>query len=188
MRHLRFLLFGCTVVLGSILVSSPAHAAAPNFSISATSVTMPSSGSGSIPFTLTSVNGYVGSIVVQCSDVNAPTGAKIPYCGAGLLHAYDLAANTVVKDNLTLAPYGAPIPAGLAGGALLLGFGLRRRRKSRWATLALALVGTLFCLGGAVGCGGNPNGMTPGTYTYTVTASDIKTNLAVSTTANVTVH
>jgi hypothetical protein len=37
-----------------------ALAAAPGFTISATNITMPSSGNGSIPITLTSVNGFAG--------------------------------------------------------------------------------------------------------------------------------
>jgi hypothetical protein len=42
----------------------PAATPAPSFTISATNVAMPLSGIVSIPFTLTSVNGFVGSVAV----------------------------------------------------------------------------------------------------------------------------
>jgi hypothetical protein len=83
--------------------------------------------------------------------------------------------------------------AGLAlAGALLLGFGMRRR-ASRWLTLVLLAVGTLAGPAGISACGGSGNGMTPGTYLYTITASfeaDPVTPLgqAVTTTISVTVR
>ena len=180
------LFFGLLLVFGSVLDSLPAYAATPGFTVSATDVTMPSSGDGSIPFTLTSVNGYVGTVVVQCPAVNAPTGARVPICGEGPLKAYSLTADGAVTNTLALLPYGSPVP--VAASALLFGFGLWRKRKVRWPTLALVLMGSLVILGGFLGCGGGTPGMTPGTYAYTVTATDLKTNASVSTTANVTVR
>jgi hypothetical protein len=146
---------------------------------------MPSSGDGSIPFVLTSVDGYIGTVAVQCPEVNAPAGARIPYCGGGPVFAFDLTADETVNGNLALTPYGVPVP--LAAGGLLIGLALRRR-KGGWPTLALVLAGTLASLGEIVGCGGGTSGMTPGTYPYTITATNAKTNVVVSTTANVTVR
>ena len=81
MKRRWSLLFVWMVAFGSVLDSLPAHAAPPSFTISATNVTLPSSGDGSIPFVLTSVDGYVGTVAVSCPEVNAPAGARIPYCG-----------------------------------------------------------------------------------------------------------
>jgi hypothetical protein len=186
MKRRCVFLFVWVLGLAAVLDSSPAHAATPSFTISATSVTMPSSGDGSIPFVLTSVDGYAGTVAVQCPEVNAPPRAKIPNCGGGPLIAFDLTANKTVDGSLVLTPYGVPVP--LAAGALLLGLALRRRRTIGWPTLALVVAGTLASLGGVTGCGTGNSSMTPGTYTYTIMATDTKTNVAVSTTANVTVR
>jgi hypothetical protein len=188
MKRRCFYLFAWVLAFGAGLDSVPAHAATPSFTISATNVTMPSSGNGSIPFVLTSVDGYVGTVAVQCPEVNAPARARIPDCGGGPLFAFDLTANETVDGNLILTPYGVPVP--LAVGALLVGLALRRRRTVGWPTLALAVAGTPASLGGVIGCGTGNSSMTPGTYTYTytITATDAKTNVVVSTTANVTVR
>jgi hypothetical protein len=179
------LLFVWVVAFGAVPNSLPAHASTPSFTISATNVIMPSSGDGSIPFVLTSVDGYVGTVAVSCPEVNAPTGARIPDCGGGPVFALNLTADEKATGNLVLTPYGVPVP--LASGALLIGLALRRR-KIGWPTLALVLACTLASLGEVVGCGSGTSGMTPGTYAYTLTATDAKTNVVVSTTANVTVR
>jgi len=186
MKRRWLLLFVGMLAFGSVLDSLPAHAATPSFTISATNVTLPSSGDGSIPFVLTSVDGYVGTVAVSCPEVNAPAGARIPYCGGGPVFAFSLTAEERVTGNLTLTPYGVPVP--LAAGALLVGLTLRRKRKVAWPPLALVLACTLASLGEIAGCGSGTSGMTPGTYAYTITATDAKTNVVVSTTANVTVR
>ena len=185
MKRRWSLLFVWMVAFGSVLDSLPAHAAPPSFTISATNVTLPSSGDGSIPFVLTSVDGYVGTVAVSCPEVNAPEGARVPYCGGGPVFAFSLTAEKTVTGNLTLTPYGVPVP--LAAGALLVGLTLRRR-KVAWPPLALVLACTLASLGAVAGCGSGTSGMTPGTYAYTITATDARTNVVVSTTANVTVR
>ena len=185
MKRRWLLLFVGMLAFGSVLDTLPAHAATRSFTISATNVTLPSNGDGSIPFVLTSVDGYVGTVAVSCPEVNAPAGARIPYCGGGPVFAFSLTAEERVTGNLTLTPYGVPVP--LAAGGLLIGLALRRR-KGGWPTLALVLAGTLASLGEAVGCGGGTSSMTPGTYPYTITATNAKTNVVVSTTANVTVR
>jgi hypothetical protein len=165
------------------LGSLPARAYAPSFTITATSVTMPSTGDGSMPFTLSSVNGYVGHVGVQCTGVDAPMGAKVPYCGGGPVIAYSLGANEVLQQTLVLTPYGVPVP--LATGTLLMVFAVRRRKSRALIGMAAGMVASLGLI---AGCGSGNSGMTAGTYAYTIVATDTKTNIVVTTSANVTVR
>jgi hypothetical protein len=48
-------------------------------------------------------------------------------------------------------------------------------------------VGALAGLAGISACGGNNSVVTPGTYAYTVTATDVNTSATVTATFNVTV-
>jgi len=207
---LGFLLTCSTVVFGS---SAPPST--PDFTITATSVTMSSStttGVGSSSFTLTSVNGYTGSVHVDCTYPTAPTGVKMPFCGAGyaggavvpVMPPITLTANQVVTGTVPFynfaAPCANPCPAslprsgghglapGLAlAGALLLGFGIRRRRAAPWLTLTLLAAGALAGLAGISACGGNNNVVTPGIYAYTITATDTTTQVSQASSINVTV-
>lgn len=82
---------------------------------------------------------------------------------------------------------GHGLAQGLAlAGALLFGFGFRRR-AARWLTLTLFAVGTLTGLAGISACGGNNSVVTPGTYAYTIMAKDLNTNASVTTSVNVIV-
>jgi hypothetical protein len=71
-------------------------------------------------------------------------------------------------------------------GTLLLGFGIWRRAR-RWLALMVFAVGILAGLAGISACGGNNSVVTPGTYAYTITATDTKTAVAVNTSINVMV-
>ena len=181
-----------------------ALAATSDFTVAATNVTMSSSsssGTGSATFTLTSVNGYTGSVNVNdCEPPTPLAGEKLPFCGGSVAHApYTLAANQVVMGSLPLYNSPVPVPAsllhrrghglatGLAlAGALLSGLGLGCRGR-RWITLTLLAFCALFALAGISACGNNNNYVTPGTYTYTVTATDVATSATVTATFNVTV-
>ena len=120
---------------------------------------------------------------------------------------YSLAANGTVQGNLVMGttlcrPSGPCVePAklererwGAAGGfalagTLLLSLGLRRK-ATRWLMLALIAFVTLAGMTGVSGCGSEAT-FTPGTYTFTITASGFLTGtnveLSETTTANVTV-
>jgi len=208
------------VVLGLLLTASfvfagfPALAATPSFTITATNATLSSntsSGAGTSTFTLTSVNGYAGSVIVGCQPPTPPVGVKVPYCGGGYASPgaipaqppITLAANQVVTGTVPF--YNAPVPcsnpcpaslvrprshrlaSGLAlAGTLLLGFGVWRRAR-RWLALMVFAVGILAGLAGISACGGNNSVVTPGTYAYTITATDTKTAVAVNTSINVMV-
>ncbi|MGH9598474.1 MAG: hypothetical protein ACRD27_01310, partial [Terracidiphilus sp.] len=148
-------LFGTFLAVISGATSVRAQAAAPSFTITASNATMPTSGDGSIAFTLTSVNGFAGSVAVGCGPANPPTGAILPQCnyaGGGVASPpYTLTANGTVTGSLNLVAYippcSGPCPVSLPlrpehggaaslalAGVLLLGLGFRRR-AARWLTL-----------------------------------------------------
>ncbi len=208
------LLFAAILAISLGPAGKSALAATPSFTISASNVTMPASGNGSIPFTLTSVNGYSGTIGVDCSPPNLPAGTTLPACGGSpIAVSYTLTADAVTQGTVplsaTLCPPSNPsvcpvkfnrtrrgFGAGLAlAGVLLVGLGFRRR-TARWFTLMLLAAGTLAGMAGMTACGGNT--LTPGTYTFTVTGytftvtgqgtgTTTDAQLTESTTVNVTV-
>lgn len=210
-------LLGILAVVAVMLSGAPLWAAAtPSFTITATNVTLSSStssGAGSSSFTLTSVNGYAGQVRVGCQPPIPPAGVKVPYCGYGVPiptgaavpaePPITLTANEAVPGTISFynaaVPCGNPcpvnlpsqghrgLPQGLAlAGALFFGFGFRRR-AARWLTLTLLAVGALAGLAAISACGGDNNVVTPGTYTYTISATDVTTSVSVTTSINVTV-
>jgi hypothetical protein len=199
MRARRFSLFFLFFSLCLGFSGTLAWAATPGFSIAATNVTLTASGTGSTTFTLTSLNGYTGLVAVTCDATNPPVGAKLPYCGGGPIVAFTLTADKAVSGSMGFYTGAVPLAAGLTHGAgytpaaglalagsLLLGLGFRRRAR-HWLLLALLAVGTLAGLAGISACGGNANGLTPGTYQYTMTATDVNTSAQVTSSFNVTV-
>ncbi len=214
MQRYSLLVLGILATLGVVFFSSSARAATPGFTIAATGVSMSStasSGVGSSSFTLTSVNGYSGSVRVGCAPPTPPTGVKVPFCGNGVPVSgaipvqppITLAANEVVTGTISFYNFPVPcsnpcpvslprhkghglVPGFALAGALLLGFGFRRR-AARWFTLTLLSVGVLAGLAGISACGGNNSVVTPGTYVYTITATDINSSAAVNTSINVNV-
>ncbi|MHB8304072.1 MAG: hypothetical protein ACYDC6_14830, partial [Acidobacteriaceae bacterium] len=192
------------LTLGFGFGSAQAFAATPSFTISASNITMPFSGTGSIPFTLTSVNGFAGTVHVTCTAPNPPAGVRVPAVSEGgpVTPPYVLTANATAKGVIViLASPPVPTPARLnhprpgegaswaLAGALMLGLGLRSRRAHRFTRLLLA-VGMLIGLMGISACGSSPETLTPGSYTYTLNANAYdqnNTSLSASTTVNVTV-
>jgi hypothetical protein len=177
-----------------------------SFTIAAENTTMPTRGTGTIQWTLTSVNGYKGLITVDCSPTNPPRGANLPWCeGPVNPPPFGLTANETLSETFLLsatpgsgvqsllhrAPPGRPASLGGAAslalaGVLLFGMGFRRS-VARWVRLALLPVCAFTALVSTSACGGYSNTLTPGTYAYTLTALDLNTNESVSTTAYVTV-
>jgi hypothetical protein len=196
------------VVAVVVFSCSPVLAATPSFSVAATNVTMSSnaaSGTGSTSITLTSVNGYAGTVGFICSPPTTAGGVNLPVCNFGgpayvlfeTLTANQTATGTIAFRNspppCNPCPVNMPrrgghrLPSSLAlAGALLVGLGFRRRAP-RWLTLALFTVGSLAGLVGIGACGGNNSVVTPGTYTYTVSAVDMKTSASMTTSVMVTV-
>lgn len=189
------------LLLALPLRAAPAasQSTAGTFTISAGSATITPTGSGAIPFTLTSVNGFAGSIVVGCQPPDVAAGVKIPTCGGGPVRLYTLSADQALTGTLTLYSYGSGVPAAimpvknpalavLLVVLLLSGLTLRRRSARRLA-LPLVLI-ALIPFSWISGCGTGPQGFTPGTYAYTVTASEYGsvTPLQEGATATVTIR
>lgn len=214
MRSYRLAAFLGMIFVGSVTFTGiPAAAATPSFTITATNVTMSSSdsaGIGSSSFTLTSIDGYTGTLQIGCNIPTPKIGVTVPSCGYGAAGAaaisieppsIALAANQVVTGTV---PFTNPVPcSGRCGisarregdrleqslalaGALLVGFGFRRRAP-RWLALMLFALGTLAGLAGISACGASNSVVTPGTYAYTISATDINTDVSVTSSINVTV-
>jgi hypothetical protein len=199
----------CLVVLSTLAFAACAAQVplpAPSFKISASNVTMPSSGMVSIPFTLTSVNGFVGSVAVQCVGPTEPAGVKAPFCeDFGPVRAYPLTADGTTTGSfevVAIPPKVVPVVSGVnplrhgrgaswaLAGILMLGLGLQGRRTRRFARVLLAIGGIGLTGMGISGCGGPPT-LTPGAYTFTLNANSVSDTLSLSlsasTTATVTV-
>lgn len=212
MKDCRTSLFIAVLFAFLAVISIPSASAAtpsPSFTTTATNVTMStntSSGTGSSTFTLTSVNGYTGTVGVTCSAPTPSVGVKVPVCdwspGPVVRPTFTLVANQVATGTISFinaippcnpCPVSLPrsrshgLPQGVAlVGALLFGFGFRRR-AARWLTLTLLAAGALAGLAATSACGGNDDVVTPGTYAYTIIASDVSTNVSVTTSISVTV-
>ncbi len=196
---------GCialTLTLAAAHGSAPAPT--PNFTISASNTTMPTTGTGAIPFTITSVSGYTGQIVVECMAPDPPPGVREPECGGGPIPApIDLAANSSTTGDVPISPYvyvGPTLTGTLKhsgrvwergpalAGLLMLGLGLRRRKvPGLYSKRLLLSCGLLIGLAGLNACGGVLT-LTPGTYTYTLDAiAQANASHSVSTTLQVVV-
>jgi hypothetical protein len=141
-RNLLFL-FGITltVAFGTRL----ARAATPSYAISATNVTMPSTGAGSSPYTVTQVQ-FTGTLAVTCQYSGPTTVARIPQCYTPPM-AVPVTAGQTTSGAVALEPYGVVIPAGVhrkwrvpmgglaLTGALVLGFGLQSGSWRWWAAV-----------------------------------------------------
>lgn len=192
------------VLLALCLGSASATAWASNdFEIAATNVTMPANGLGSTKYTVTEIP-MTGWLNVSCQYAGPAMEAKVPTCTYGPVHSpVPVNAGQTVTGTIYFYPYGVGVPvdlhrsghtpvAGLAlAGALMLGFGLRRRTR-RWLVLVLLAAGTLAGMTGISACAGGMNPGTPGTYQYTLTAANesggaAPLGQAVTTTINVTV-
>jgi hypothetical protein len=166
---------------------------------------MPSSGVVSIPFTLTSVNGFVGSVGIVCVGPTVAAGVKAPYCDqGGPIMAYTLTSDGTATGNISIVAIEPnPVPlatrsslSGRGGGVgwalagfLMLGLGMQKKRTRRFTGVSLA-VGMMVTLAGigVCGCGGPPT-LTPGAYVFTLNANSVSDTLSLSasTTSAVTV-
>jgi hypothetical protein len=188
----RYRLFIFLGLLAAVIcgLSGARALASSGLAMTASNVTMPSSGHGVSNFTISGFPGD-GTVIIGCVYAGTNYEIKIPYCLSGASSAavpvvrIPVTAGQTLTGTINFYPFGAvdPFPvkfhkapganhlpaAGLAlAGALMLGFGLRRKAQ-RWFAMALFAVGALAAASGISGCGGNS--MTPGTYPYTITAA-----------------
>jgi hypothetical protein len=178
----------------AIFAATASAAPAPTFTVTATNVTLPPGATSALSqITVTSVNGYTGTVAITCQYSGGDMSAKAPTCGGGALRVYTLTANQSAQGALAVYPYGVHVPAAtldrrqtgskpvlafvLAGACFLAT--LRRRARGIVAILFAAVV-----LAGITSCGANS---LAGTFPYTVTGTDFKTNVTASTTMTVTV-
>jgi hypothetical protein len=192
-------LFAITSITFSQRVS-----ASTSFAITSTNVTMPASGNGTTSFTVTGIP-MTGTLTIGCQFSGTQTNAKIPSCGGGPAYGAPVTAGQTVTGTLQFYPYGSALPldqhqtgrnvsstAVLSlAGALLFGFGFRRRFRRN--SLAFLLVLCAFAILPMISACGGGSGMTPGTYPYTITAGNEASGNAplgqgVSTTISVTVR
>lgn len=196
-------LFASLLTIGCGVFGAKGFAATP-YAITATNVTMPSTGTGSTQYTVTGIP-LTGTLAVNCQYSGPGVGLKIPTCTYGPLHApAPVTAGQTVTGTILFYPYGVAIPAGLrrtrqvpaAGlglaGLALIGFGFRRRVRGLPAGILLVTASLVGLTGFTACAGGGFNGMTPGTYQFTL-AADNEANpvtplgQGVSTTISVTV-
>jgi len=200
--------FGCV----SALADAPFAITAANVTMPSYDPPTTSNGVTSIPlgtseFTVTGIPG-AGTLTIGCQYSGPETAAKIPQeCGPVGSPGRPVESGTqTVSGDVEFVPYGegpipslgqlrrAPSPAGrlpVAGmalaGALMLGFGFRRRGR-RWPLLAVFAVCALAGAAGMSVCGsGNSNAMTPGTYPYTISAGFTETASSATQTASTTI-
>lgn len=195
------IVFVLGVGLGS---TGTSYSATPSFTITATSVSLPGQGTGSSQITLTSVNGFAGTVGVSCYDpvVTNATEPVLPSCAETVKNLV-VPANGSVSGSILFYPpwdtsyetaslltrtkphHSAPLLAGVFIGCGLLGWRFRNTLSRCGALIAAAF----FCLSlaGLVGCMGRGGlAMTPGTYAYTI--SGTSPGLTQTTTASVTVQ
>lgn len=203
MKHCNSPVFVGPVLAAAVLLSTaPAPALAAPPTITATSFTWSSAGPNTSQFSVTNIPSD-GTIVIGCVYSGPATAAKLPICSGGPVVQISVTGGQTYSGIVAFKPWGTPIPVSLRrtprhsnrfplggmalAGALLAGFGLRRR--ARWFARAVAAVAVFSVLAGLSACGGNTNGMTPGAYQYTISSSYTpgQTTVAELSTTNITV-
>jgi hypothetical protein len=174
---------------------TPLAAPTPQFTLTATNVSVSDTGSGVSNITLTSLNGFTGTVGVSCSaPTTLATVLVLPNCTFPVKSLL-VPANGSVTGTLPFVPPSnvtasaanrqrqpaipAPLKAAVVA-ACLLGLGFRKRfpfqgKSGRWMgsiTLATATLGltSLMTLTGCIGRGGLA--MSPGTYSYVIQAAN----------------
>jgi len=203
----KLILSGSLLAVVCALSGARALAVTP-FAITATDVTMPSSGLGSSEFTVSGIPG-AGTVTIGCAYSGPATVAKIPQvCGVvGSPTIPVPPSETTFSGTILFVPFGQTPPPGLGklhgspllsghlpaaclamAGALMLGFSFRRRAR-RWLAMVVFATVALVGLAGINGCV-EGNIMTPGTYQYTISAAWTSSSpaiLSLQTTTNINV-
>jgi subtilase family serine protease len=187
---------------GTTSYSVSAAAAAPS--------TVSPGSSATSTITVSSTDGFAGSITLSCSVVGTKSGdTGIPSCAVTgtnpiTLSAGTTSATTTITVNTTKASallhFPARIPAG--GGSLALGSAIvlawlfmfaAPARQRRWSTVAVAvlfvaMIGMAGCGGGGSSGGGGTGSTGTSADTYTVTVTATSGSTSQTTTFTVTVN
>ena len=203
------------IVVASGYVSSPLVAATykiqptnATYSMSATAVTAALGEPDASTVTVSSTNGYAGTVTLTCAVTSSPAGAiDLPTCSSSpkvTLSSGTASATATVTVNTTAASDSAmalPKPgnrwAGTTSGAvlaLLVFLWIPAQRRRWWSMLSILAV--IAALGGLAGCNavtmsgksaaaGTTPASTPGTTagTYTITVSGTGNDSASTTAA-----
>jgi hypothetical protein len=145
---------------------------------------------GSATITISSSNGYAGTVTLGCALTASPTGATVlPTCTAStapiVLSATTTSGTGAISISTTTTTAASRHTGGVLAGAFALGFlalfGIPARRRALRSLLGCllllaVLVGGVASCGGGGGSssgtgGGGSTGVTVGTYTFTVTGT-----------------
>lgn len=148
--------------------ASQDHFAIPDFSLDIpnNTVTVKQGESWNGAATLTSLNGFDGTVSVQCGEM-----PELVNCGLGSASVH-VASGTQTNDALNVGTVGTTVTT-VGGLIFLFSFGLNRKRRSRaWFSTSCVLTLSLIAL---TGCGMRTqylqtNGTPRGTYKITITA------------------
>ena len=171
--------------------------AAPQYSISATNVTMPAHGGVASQFTISAIP-VTGTIVLNCGYMGSLALGRLPVCPLAPQITYDVTAGGTLTGTVIFYPPGGPQPlsdpgAGIALGGmalLLLRCGRTARRSVR--QLIMAAGSMVLCV--EIGACANPGPSMPkGTFLYNITAVNHPAtgngpSFEAHTTVNVTVR
>jgi hypothetical protein len=182
-----------TFVLGISLGSAAALFAAtptPGFTIAATIVSVPGQGTSTSQLTVSSVDGFAGTVGVSCFAPNVAniTEPVIPSCTEPIVNVVVPANGSTTGTMIFFPPWeiniydpaslpvrrkpshSEPMLAGILIGSAMLGWRIRRA-LNRGTALGVAVIfsSSLAALAGCMGQGGLA--MTAGTYAYAISGT-----------------
>jgi hypothetical protein len=146
----------------------------PDFTISLPSaMTVVEGASGTVPVSVTPLNGFAGTIQLQCASVPKESSCNFGQDSITIPSLAATSASSAVATTLTVTTAGTTVTTlGILG--LLFGWGRSSRKKPRGRSMLW--IGAAVLLIGIAGCAGlnryvQSNGTPPGYYSLTVMAT-----------------